>query len=1408
MRLVSSLFIIFSYVIQYGISFESHDLNAPAENLNKPFDASPVEVLSEVFDKPLSDRLNYRLIQISNGMKIMLISDPGSDRAGASVSVGAGSFSDPKEYPGMAHFCEHLVFMGTKKYPEEDGFSLYLSSHGGTYNAYTTSEETNYFFEVDSDHLEGSLDRLAQFFVSPLFREDAVKRESHAVDSEHKKNLRSDPWRREEVRKRTSNSTHPFSTFSTGNLYTLNVGPRKKNKSVADEVHKFFNTNYVSAVMKVAVYGKESLDDLQKMAVKVFSQIPKKEVSTPKIQGSPLDGKLGTYFVYKPLFSSGEIHLEFLIPDQSRLYKSHPLYYLQYILTFEGPTSPVAYLRKLGYASYIRFEYMHLRNGNDILDVIIGLSGSLSVSYKVVIKEFFSCLKYYKDRGIKQEVFEEIKTIQNMNFNYRPKPGVIDYVSELSSTMQNPHLPYQHILNSYVLKEFSKEDIESLFNVLTPDNFRLSMDLQYFGNRFNQTEEYYDSRYVEGTMESTFIQELKNVGNPIRLLGYPKNPHISKNLEITMEKLDRPPTKPVLYRESKICSLWVVHGSSSHVPRGTVTILLRGPVSHFTSLDQVRLDLLVEYINYALGDDRYYYSMAGTNIHVKSVYHGIEIIIDAYSDKIMEVFNSFIELINEDLIVSEVFDGIRQMFFFKYLATPSYPFSLARLASKMFFFPHVFTPRELLYEISILKLSELFAFFYDFFSNLYFDILIVGNVHPEDSLHISYMLEAVFTPRPILPSEFLNPRAIIMKRNSSYYVELENPDDDDPSSAIQYYCEVASILDAKKASALSVLSSILDHHAYDVLRTHEQLGYIVRGFLMQLETVLGYAVVIQSERQPYVLESRINRFFEESLNYISNLPDDVFASYVESTMNSLKSLPRSMIGESRKLWGSIYYRTYDFDTVNETISVYLSLKKSDVVDLYKQTIYDGSRMSRKKLSHLVASAMNSKNFHIDDIPYPKLSNYLATAMKVSISEEELKEISYKCVNTTVFMATLLDKVANMKNLTAQQKGEHATGLEAFFLDTYSSYKSLLMKQLGESIKDVREYKTFSAHSHAISRYALVDPSKVELNIEKAIENLVKCGKPFFWRSSLLSMTRSYPEYDYRSSYPLIGRHSNSYELEHMRSRSVVNSLSYNTGQYYYNQRPSGYTEQFLSSRWKNKSNNECNPCTTLEKMSNAEQSAFFHNEMVKTSVKDKSFNVNDDDAMFLGLPVASKTSSSYIHDELGLKNCSASASALQQGSSYQYPFTCFQGHSTNMNSITENRVTNSVNSNNAMNKNSSFFYRKKSNSVMENNEVLSLVSTNKMRNMIAPIGTKSSSISSFDSLNKQILDAAAVVKPLQYCFSSDSDLKNNIDNDSLKKYVESEVPASYSWNSRIWNDNVKNFGITSNSNGVGLDVLC
>jgi len=65
--------------------------------------------------KSLGDKRDYKGFILNNGLKVLLISDPETDKSAAALDVNIGSMSDPRDLQGLAHFLEHMLFMGTKK---------------------------------------------------------------------------------------------------------------------------------------------------------------------------------------------------------------------------------------------------------------------------------------------------------------------------------------------------------------------------------------------------------------------------------------------------------------------------------------------------------------------------------------------------------------------------------------------------------------------------------------------------------------------------------------------------------------------------------------------------------------------------------------------------------------------------------------------------------------------------------------------------------------------------------------------------------------------------------------------------------------------------------------------------------------------------------------------------------------------------------------------------------------------------------------------------------------------------------------------------------------------------------------------------------------------------------------------
>lgn len=153
-------------------------------------------ISNQIRKSKVDDRL-YRYVKLQNQMRCLLVHDKDVEKSSACMFVGSGSLCDPKssnaiygdQIDGLAHFCEHMLFLGTKKYPEESYYSKFIQNNGGRKNAATGEDYTYYYFDIKNDKFPEAVDIFSQFFKEPLFTPSATERELNAVDSEYKKNI-------------------------------------------------------------------------------------------------------------------------------------------------------------------------------------------------------------------------------------------------------------------------------------------------------------------------------------------------------------------------------------------------------------------------------------------------------------------------------------------------------------------------------------------------------------------------------------------------------------------------------------------------------------------------------------------------------------------------------------------------------------------------------------------------------------------------------------------------------------------------------------------------------------------------------------------------------------------------------------------------------------------------------------------------------------------------------------------------------------------------------------------------------------------------------------------------------------------------------------------------------------------
>eukprot|EP00667_Euglena_gracilis_P007697 EG_transcript_7775 len=368
---------------------------------------------------------------LPNGLPVVLISDPVGDMAGAALDVAVGALDDPADIPGLAHFTEHMVLLGSNKYPEEPDFKTFVQRHGGRRNGFTSEWHSNFFFMVGKDSLRGSLDRLAQCFVAPLLRNESAAREVDAVNSEYEKNLESSDSALAQLYKHLADPQHPFHMFTTGNLATLG------QPGTIDRLRALFEKHYTSAAaMRLAVLGPASVEQLAEWVVHSFGAVPASPPAVPPRVTVPVWQQTGRLVRVQPLESLRQLHLVWALPPLLAEYRAMVPPFLAHVLEATGPGSLYRSLQARGWAERIHLDVQHVRDFT-LMDLTLSLTGPGLQHYEDAARGVFAYLNLLRDRGLWCAAWRRKWEMEQLLFQYKEASTVDQFVSAVATAMQS-----------------------------------------------------------------------------------------------------------------------------------------------------------------------------------------------------------------------------------------------------------------------------------------------------------------------------------------------------------------------------------------------------------------------------------------------------------------------------------------------------------------------------------------------------------------------------------------------------------------------------------------------------------------------------------------------------------------------------------------------------------------------------------------------------------------------------------------------------------------------------------------------------------------------------------------------------------------------------------------------------------
>lgn len=882
-----------------------------------------------------NDERQYRYFQLDNKMKVLLVSDPKAEKSAASLNVHVGSFQNPSAREGLAHFLEHMLFLGTEKYPEAGEYQAFISEHGGQHNAYTSLEQTNYFFDVDSAYLLDTLDRFAQFFVAPRFDAKYVDRERHAVDSEYQLKIKDDSRREWDVLSELLNPKHPLAKFSVGNLQTL---VNDDERPIRPDLIAFYERYYSANLMSLVVLGSESLDQLETAVRSRFSAVVNRNTEVD-VSGEPLfvAGDLPLQVMITPEKEKRELNLLFPVPSAKTYWRQGPLLFLGHLLGGESEGSFLAVMKTQGLVENLSAGPAFDSREGAAFAVSIGLTPQGIVERQQVLEGFYQWLQLTTQKGVVAWRYDELAELQHSAFRFLEKASASSYVQALSVALHT--YPPQEVLRGHFLNDdFDVAVIEKYASYLRPDNALVSWVAPELapGDKLSQ---WYDAPYKILASEVSAGPGGTSLSLGAQLSLPKANAFLPSRFPLSGKGgAQKNPVRLPLEGVAN-AQLWHYSDTQFASPRANYAAKLAIPVMA-SCRSQAMVELYIALVEDQLDAGLYAARLAGLSYGLSRWSNGIAIAIAGYADKQAVLLDRILEVMAgpdwhetrfqrvREQLVREGRNSLKQWPIRQVLAQLD---PLLRGNCPVI---------DLAEQLETVTLDEIKNFSGSLFNKghglFYAGGVLSAEMAREMTLHTLKRLQLGSGGDVDLDYSVLKLKPT--KKAALRQIPVQHND----SSAVLYIQGATDSL--QERARVAVLSTMMSAPFYSDMRTEKKLGYVVGSRLAHRHRVPGLMFYIQS---PVVsaqqLRAEINGFIAGFGQVIEGLSEAELERYRRSVLVNIEETPKSLAELNARYRESLQLGFNDFDFRPQLAAQVRAVNKAELLDAYRRLLGASSR---------------------------------------------------------------------------------------------------------------------------------------------------------------------------------------------------------------------------------------------------------------------------------------------------------------------------------------------------------------------------------------------------------------------------------------------------------------------------------
>jgi insulysin len=858
----------------------------------------------------------------------MIIQDVNVRTAGAVMSVNSGVKNEGKDIYGLAHYTEHMLFLGSKKFNNPTYFVDFITQHNGKFNGYTDFDTTGFFFKINTDKFKHGLEIFSRFFIDPLFSKEYVEKEVNSVNSEYERNIQLDSKRKEMVLRDISDENSLFHRFSTGNTQTLWNHTRENKIDLREKALEYWKLNYRPDNMKLVVYGDQSIDTYKSLVEEMFAEMLKNpEPYNPEALGkwtkpTPWDKhNIGKLVLFKTINNHHELDITFLIDDVFAALPDNLGLYFKVLLNYRGKGSLQDVLRRKGYVAGIKANLRRTYEGFSFFKMKGYITRHGIKNLDKVLKVIFTYIKYVREKALNKKLYGYIKRIFDVSFFFNNRKKKLMKSLKSMSMIVWRYTKKYYFSQHRILSKYDKDKIKKFGDQLTLDNAVIIVGNKEFTpeliNKYpnfvegikennliqdyvlNKKDPFYYTVYGQYQLKKDFIKnidensvfkksKLKLISNrkalPKKISLIKSCPANNKFKCIKEYRSDARDLTPKLVKQSKHYELWHKKDRSFFVTKTNLFMKFIFDIDVNNPKYATKMRLLIYALNHYLRNFFFDESLRQTSFHINASANGFSAKIFSFTETLKDSSISFFTKMKKLKLNKSEFELIKDEMKNHINAQMNL---VPALRAYVNFFTIILKDyvhnKNILLELENLKLEQFQAFYDKLFNSMYVNAFFHGTMDKNSSLILFGNIFQVLTAgKPVKEikkhslKHYVNAHADL----TNYFIFREKlMQTYNVNHAIMNFYQLGEE-NVKNIFMANMIKALCGYIYFTQLRIKEQLGYTARAKIFSEGNVIYYMILVQgSKKTPEIMDLRIENVVEMMRKRIQDAPERKFEKF-------------------------------------------------------------------------------------------------------------------------------------------------------------------------------------------------------------------------------------------------------------------------------------------------------------------------------------------------------------------------------------------------------------------------------------------------------------------------------------------------------------------------------------------------